>query len=76
MPAAPASAEPMKNVAAITRLTSIPIISAAWRSNDVARIARPSCVRATKSVRPTISTTVADDDDDLRERDVDAARAA
>ena len=34
-PAAPASAEPMKNVAAITRLTSIPIISAASRSNEV-----------------------------------------
>ena len=54
-PAAPASAEPMKNVEAITRSTSIPIIEAASRSNDVARIALPIFVRATSSVSPTIN---------------------
>ena len=48
----------MKNVATITRSTSMPIIAAASRSNDVARIALPSCVFRTNSVRPTISTTV------------------
>ena len=36
-PAAPASTEPMKNVAAMTRLTSMPIIAAASWSNAVAR---------------------------------------
>ena len=56
-PAAPASAEPMKNVTAITRFTSMPIISAACRSNDTARIARPSCVRDTNHVSATISTS-------------------
>ena len=54
-PAAPASAEPMKNVEAITRSTSMPIIDAASRSNDVARIALPIFVRATSSVSPIIS---------------------
>ena len=57
-PAAPASAEPMKNVATITRSTSMPIIAAASRSNDVARMALPSCDRWTNSVRQTISTIV------------------
>ena len=54
-PAAPASAEPMKKVAEMTRSTSIPIIAAASRSNDVARIAFPIRVRATSSVSTTIS---------------------
>ena len=47
----------MKNVDEITRSTSMPIIAAASRSNDVARIAFPSCVRATNSVSATISAT-------------------
>ena len=54
-PAAPASAEPMKNVTTMTRSTSIPIIAAASRSKAVARIALPSRVRATSSVSATIS---------------------
>src|SRR3954451_14014867 len=49
-PAAPASAEPMKNVAAMTRSVSMPIIDAASRSNEVARIALPSCVRETSKM--------------------------
>jgi len=48
----------MKKVATITRSTSMPIIAAASRSKDVARIAFPSCVRCTNPVRPTISTIV------------------
>src|SRR5919201_578416 len=68
-PAAPASAEPMKNVATITRSTSMPIIAAASRSNEVARIALPSCVFRTKSVNPTISTTVPAEDRDDPEAD-------
>ena len=60
-PAAPASAEPMKNVPAITRSMSIPIIAAASRSNETARIARPSCVQRTSTmraiIRPTAMTT-------------------
>ena len=48
----------MKNVAAITRLTSMPIISAACRSYEVARIALPSWVRETKYVSAIISTIV------------------
>ena len=55
-PAAPASAEPMKNVTTITRSTSMPIIAAASRSNEVARIALPVCVRCTNSVSTIIST--------------------
>ena len=47
----------MKNVATITRSTSIPIIAAASRSYDVARIALPSAVRFTSSVSATINTT-------------------
>ena len=54
-PAAPARAEPRKNVTEITRSTSIPIIAAASRSNDVARIAFPTLVRATIKVRTIIS---------------------
>ena len=57
----------MKNVATITRSTSMPIIAAASRSNDVARIALPSCVRCTKSVRHDHQHDRADHDDDLRE---------
>ena len=56
-PAAPASAEPMKKVATITRSTSMPIIAAPSRSNAVARIAFPSRVRPTKSVSATIRAT-------------------
>jgi hypothetical protein len=48
----------MKNVDEITRSTSMPIIDAASRSNDVARIAFPIFVRATSSVRTTISAIV------------------
>ena len=55
-PAAPASADPMKNVFTITWSTSIPIIAAASRSNAVARIALPSFVRVTSSQRPAIIT--------------------
>jgi hypothetical protein len=40
-PAAPARREPMKKVVAITRSVSIPIIAAASRSYEVARIAFP-----------------------------------
>jgi hypothetical protein len=54
-PAAPASAEPMKKVDAITRSASIPIIIAASRSYAVARIAFPSRERRTKTVRTIIS---------------------
>ena len=43
-PATPASAEPTKNTVEITRSTSIPIISAASRSNATARLALPTCV--------------------------------
>ena len=57
-PAAPARTEPMKNVDAITRSVSIPIIAAASRSYEVARIAFPICVLATSTVRATISPTV------------------
>ena len=63
-PAAPASAEPMKKVDTITRSTSIPIIDAASRSYAVARIALPSRVRATSSVRPTISANADTIDED------------
>ena len=44
-PAAPASAEPMRNVSAIVRLMFTPIRAAASRSAAVERIARPSRVR-------------------------------
>ena len=54
-PAAPASDDPMKNVDAITRSVSMPIIDAASRSYAVARIAFPNCVRATKAVSATMS---------------------
>ena len=47
----------MKNVTMITRSTSMPIIDAASRSNDVARIALPVCVRRTNPLRKTISTS-------------------
>ena len=50
---------PTRNVKAITRSTSIPIIEAASRSNDVARIALPTVVRRTSSVSATMSTTAA-----------------
>ena len=44
-PAAPASAEPSTNANTITRSMSMPIIAAASRSYDVARIALPVRVR-------------------------------
>ena len=63
-PAAPASAEPMKNVAAITRSGSMPIIAAASRSNETARIALPRRVQWTsansaniRKTAPTITIT-------------------
>ena len=49
-----ASMPPIRNVAAITRSTSMPIIAAASRSNAVARIALPSRERATSSVSAAI----------------------
>ena len=55
-PAAPASADPITNVNTITRSMSMPIIAAASRSNDVARIALPVRVRVTSSQSTTIST--------------------
>ena len=47
----------MKNVPAITRSMSIPIIAEASRSNETARIARPSCVQRTSARSATISAT-------------------
>ena len=58
MPAAPASAEPMKKVRAMVVLMFTPISCAASRSCAVERMARPSRVRATKSCSPTSRTTV------------------
>ena len=55
-PPAPASAEPMTNVNTITRSMSIPIIAAASRSNDVARIALPVRVLLTRNQSTNIST--------------------
>ena len=57
-PAAPARNEPKKKVDAITRSVSMPIIDAASRSYDVARIALPTRVRATRKVSRIISATV------------------
>ena len=59
----------MKKVATITRSMSMPIIAAASRSNEVARIALPSRVRETRSrsaatIRtnaPTMTMICADD---------------
>ncbi len=53
-PATPAIAEPMKKVSAIVRLTSIPSISAASRSEATARIDLPRVVRSTSSFNPII----------------------
>ena len=50
----------------------MPIIAAASRSNEVARIALPSCVRWTNSVRNDHQHERPDDDDDLRDGDVHA----
>ena len=55
-PAAPASAEPSTNVKTITRSMSMPIIAAASRSNEVARIALPVRVRFTRNQRRIIRT--------------------
>ena len=54
-PPAAARAEPTKKVKEITRSTLIPIISAASRSNEVARIALPVRVRETTSANTIIS---------------------
>ncbi|OLE17330.1 MAG: hypothetical protein AUG88_07205 [Actinobacteria bacterium 13_1_20CM_4_68_12] len=54
-PPAAASADPRKNVKEITRSMLIPIISAASRSNDVARIAFPVRVRETTSASAIVS---------------------
>ena len=55
-PAAPASAEPIRNVIAIVRLMFTPIRAAASRSAAVARIERPRRVRPMNSCRATIRT--------------------
>ena len=55
-PAAPASAEPRTNVKTITLSMSIPIIDAASRSNDVARIALPVRVLLTRNQSTSIRT--------------------
>ena len=54
-PAAPASAEPSTNANTITRSTSMPIIEAASRSCEVARIALPMRVLVTSSHSTIIS---------------------
>ena len=56
-PAAPARAEPSRNVTTITRSTSMPIIAAASRSCEVARIARPIWCTPTRSVNAIISAS-------------------
>ncbi len=78
-PAAPASAEPSTKVNTITRSMSMPIIAAASRSYEVARIALPSRVRVTSSQSSDHQHERSDDDDDPHERhshvaDVEAAR--
>ena len=65
----------MKNVFTITRSTSIPIIAAASRSKDVARIAFPSFVRVTSSQRPAIIATAGGHDDEPDDPDVQRAPA-
>ena len=57
-PATPAIAEPMKKVSAIVRLTLMPSISAASRSEATARIDFPKSVRLTSSRRPNIIATL------------------
>ena len=56
MPPAPARTAPMKNVAEIVRLMSMPISCAASRSWAVARIALPSLVRLMKTASRATST--------------------
>ena len=58
-PAAPARAEPSTNANTITLSMSMPIIAAASRSNDVARIALPMRVRVTSSQSRIIITNAA-----------------
>ena len=67
-PAAPASAEPMKNVRAIVRLMFTPISWAASRSIAVERIARPVLVRGMNSCSAIIRASASDDHEqvDLR----------
>ena len=55
-PAAPASAEPSTKVKTITRSMSMPIIAAASRSYDVARIAFPVRVLLTRNQSTAMST--------------------
>ena len=57
MPPAAARAEPRKNVNEMTRSMLMPIISAASRSNDVARIAFPVRVRETSSASTIVKPT-------------------
>ena len=52
----PASAEPKRNVAVMTKFTLIPSISAASRSAATARICLPSLDRLTSIRNPVIST--------------------
>ena len=59
MPAAPASAPPMKKVRMIVFSTLIPIAWAVSRSWAVARIALPQSVRVTKYWSASMSGTVA-----------------
>jgi hypothetical protein len=54
-PAAPARAEPSTKVKTITRSMLMPIIAAASRSNDTARIALPVRVRLTSTQSTAIS---------------------
>ena len=72
-PAAPASAEPMKNVDAITRSTSMPIIAAASRSYEVARIALP--MRVGDEQRQDDHQRDRREHDQLDQLDVDAVDA-
>ena len=57
-PAIPASTPPTKKAIMIVRSTSTPIISAASRSYETARIDRPSFDRPTHNVSITMTATV------------------
>ena len=72
-PAAPASAEPSTNVNTITRSMSIPIIAAASRSNEVARIALPVRVLLTRNQSTIISANAETMMMIADERDLDVA---
>ena len=53
---AAASAAPIIKVAAITRLGFTPISAVTLTFSEVARMARPSLVRLTSSIRPIITS--------------------